>query len=113
MHMSYDSGVSNVFNLLPLAAPSVIGPAMPPGFKLDQSEGMDEDEDMIGPVPHTGDQSDYSSSAAADFERRAQAMKNKLNNPVKKRNHFFKRRDLQSNLRFSKYFLARHFQYSW
>ena len=58
---------------------------MPPGFKPDQSEGMEEDdEDVIGPVPHTGSQSDYSTSAAADFERRAQAMKNKLNNPVNK-----------------------------
>ena len=42
----------------------------------------EDDEDMIGPAPFTGDQSDYSSSAAADFDRRAQAMKNKLDNPV-------------------------------
>ena len=63
----------------------MIGPVLPPGVKLDQSEKMEEDdEDMIGPAPFTGDQSDYSSSAAADFERRAQAMKNKLDNPVSK-----------------------------
>ncbi len=55
------------------------------GFKSpDETVVMDDDsEDMIGPRPHTGDQSEDAGSVAADIERRAQLMKEKLDNPVK------------------------------
>lgn len=85
--------------------PSVLGPALPPGFKIqsddeegenDDSRGFlgpalppdykpdlsssdegddDDDDDVIGPMPSKGAAQD---SVALDFERRAQRMKDKL-----------------------------------
>lgn len=53
------------------------GPALPPGYQAESSssEGEDEDEDVIGPMPSKGPVED---SVALDFERRARRMKDKL-----------------------------------
>lgn len=49
------------------------GPALPPGYQAERSSS--EDEDVIGPMPAKGPVQD---SVAAEFERRAQRMKEKL-----------------------------------
>ncbi|XP_033127066.1 GPALPP motifs-containing protein 1-like isoform X2 [Anneissia japonica] len=59
------------------------GPALPPGFKQSVEVGEpieeddDTDDDMIGPMPATGNEVS-SSSVASEFEARAEAMKNRL-----------------------------------
>lgn len=57
------------------------GPALPPGYQAEHSssEAEDVDEDVIGPMPAKGPVQD---SVAADFERRAQRMKEKLTGEV-------------------------------
>uniref|UniRef100_A0A3B4VHV6 GPALPP motifs-containing protein 1 n=1 Tax=Seriola dumerili TaxID=41447 RepID=A0A3B4VHV6_SERDU len=67
--------------------PPVLGPALPPGFRRaaydndDNNDGEDgeEDEDTIGPMPAKGPIKD---SVAQDFERRARKMKEKLTGDV-------------------------------
>ncbi len=61
---------------------------LPPGVTLSQSEDRDdEDDDVIGPsLPGAGPEE--SGSAAAEFERRAARMKEKLENPVCMIDHF-------------------------
>lgn len=49
------------------------GPALPPGYQAERSSS--EDEDVIGPMPAKGPVQD---SVAAEFERRARRMKEKL-----------------------------------
>lgn len=55
----------------------IIGPALPPGYKAEcsSSEGEDRGEDVIGPMPSTGE---AQSSVVLDFERRAKRMKDRL-----------------------------------
>lgn len=60
-----------------------LGPALPPGYKADSSSS--EDEDVIGPMPSKGPTED---SVAADFERRAQRMKDRLTGEVRPPPHF-------------------------
>ena len=67
-------------NIVTLQA--AIGPVLPPGVTLSQSEDRDEeDDDIIGPSLPQGDHAE-TGSAAAEFERRAARMKEKLENPV-------------------------------
>ncbi|XP_061597178.1 GPALPP motifs-containing protein 1 [Cololabis saira] len=51
------------------------GPALPPDYHAESSSSEGEGEDVIGPMPAKGPAQD---SVAADFERRAQRMKDKL-----------------------------------
>lgn len=53
----------------------VLGPALPPGYKPDLSSSDEGEDDVIGPMPAKGAAQD---SVALDFERRAQRMKDKL-----------------------------------
>lgn len=54
----------------------ILGPALPPGYTPDLSSSDEEDDDdVIGPMPAMGAAQD---SVALDFERRAQRMKDKL-----------------------------------
>lgn len=62
-----------------------LGPALPPGYKPDLSSSDEGDDDVIGPMPSKGAAQD---SVALDFERRAQRMKDKLTG-VDVNKHFF------------------------
>ena len=68
-----------------------LGPALPPHLRKSNNERLskaeknpieeeddDDDDDVIGPMPPLPGQSASSSAAAADFERRAHQMKDKL-----------------------------------
>ena len=54
------------------------GPALPPGYTAERSSG-EEEEDVIGPMPARGPVDD---SVLRDIERRAQKMKDKLTGNV-------------------------------
>lgn len=57
----------------------IVGPALPPGYMPESSGSEDdaEDDNVVGPMPFKGDVASLN-SVAMDFERRAQKMKDKL-----------------------------------
>lgn len=57
----------------------MVGPALPPGYTAEPSgsESEGEEDEVVGPMPFTGDKASQR-SVAEDFVRRAQKMKDKL-----------------------------------
>ncbi|XP_078693976.1 GPALPP motifs-containing protein 1-like [Branchiostoma floridae x Branchiostoma belcheri] len=74
----------------PCPSRSVIGPALPPGFSRSEGDDLqaaaamsagyddDDDDEMIGPMLPPSGEEDAGISVAEQFEKRAQAMKDKL-----------------------------------